>query len=805
MELPKSGVLPAVFSALLGPLVRYLDRGAAPQYRGRRVLPGLKRPVEITWSDYAIPHVVAADELDLLLAQGFLHAQERLWQMEMSRRFLSGRTAEIFGDFALPWRDLSTQFRGRTSAEFDYFVRLLGIREAALTSKNLLSEAECQRLGAYCTGVNRYIEQCGSKLPWEFRVLRHRPEPWTLVDLLTINKGFAFLLSTALYTRLNLLAIAERLKDQPAKLHDLIPNYPSQGPTIAQATWNQTRALWEFSRAVSQIGGIDPAGHGSNSWVLGANRSSTTGALLCNDPHLRLSLPSTWYLMHLKTDNSGAPQTPYEVWGATIPGLPYVQLGHNRHIAWGITAALCDDVEIYREKSHRIDRELYLHARRWHKLSSRIERIAIRGKSAIEKIVRSTHHGPIISDFVSGNDAEEMLAVKWTAHEPSRELHALYGVNRARNWEEFVGALADHTAPSLNFVYADSDDNIGYALAGKIPLRHRSSVLPVEGSNDDSEWAGYIPFDEMPRLFNPPGGSIATANNRIVDAVYPHYLSNFFEPPWRIRRIEQLLGAREVHSPEQLSIIQMDALSLHAPALLAALREDLTKVDNHPDQRGHAAQLLLEWDGLCSESSVPAAIFHVFHQRLLFNLLGDVLGENLLSAYTEILNQCLVPTDEILKNPSSPWFQSRSRADLVVQSLGEACAFLTEEFGASMAGWQWGRLHPLLLNHPFGRAALLRPLLAIGPMPAAGDGTTINFGFYRHSNPYQQTAGQSLRFIIDLKHPEHSGFVLPAGQSGHATSAHYADQTQLWRQGRRIGFSRQSVDKKAPSLALDPA
>jgi len=803
MELPKSGFLPTVFSALLRPLVRFLERGAQPKYQGKVTLPGLKHAVEVTWSDYAIPHVVAADEFDLFLAQGFLHAQERLWQMEMSRRFLSGRMAEIFGNFMLPWRDLSTQFRGRTCADFDYFVRLLGIRQTAIASITLLSERETQRLAAYSMGINRYIEQCGTKLPWEFRILRHQPEPWTLEDILIINKGFAFLLSTALYTRLNFLAIAAHLKNQSAKLHSLIPNYPLDAPTITQASWNQARGVWEFARGVSQGGGWHPAGHGSNSWVVGPGRSTTGNALLCNDPHLRLALPSTWYLMHLKTETCGEEKTPYEVWGATIPGLPYVQLGHNRHITWGITAALCDDVDIYRERTHRIEPDRYLHAQQWSQFSSRTERISVRGNRAVEKTVRSTHHGPIISDFAADNTADEVLAIKWTAHEPSRELHALFSVNRARNWSEFLGALAEHTAPSLNFVYADAEDNIGYALAGKIPARRQSSPSPVEGWNDDNEWHGFIPFDEMPRLFNPPDGVIATANNKIADALYPCYLSRYFEPPFRVRRIEELLAMREKHSPDHLSAIQLDTVSLHARTLIETLRKDLSSVEDSNSLVPEAARHLLDWDGNCSESSVTATIFHVFHHRLLSNLLVDTLGEQLFLAYTEMLNQCLVPTDDILKDPKSLWFQALPRSTLVTRTLNETCTILAEKFGSQMERWQWGRLHPVLFNHPFGRTSFLQPLLAIGPIPAAGDGTTINLGFYRHSNPYQQTVGVSLRFLVDLKRPDNTGFVLPSGQSGHPLSEHFADQTALWLGGCRIRFSSDPSLEKAPSLVLE--
>jgi penicillin amidase len=805
MELPKSGFLSTVFSALLQPIIHRLDRGATPKYNGEVTIAGLKGPVRVRWDNFAVPHVAATKELDLFLAQGFLHAQERLWQMEISRRFLSGRMAEIFGNFPLPWQDLSAQFRGRTSVDFDYFVRLLGIRHAAVACTDLLSELEHQRLRAYSAGVNRYIGICGKKLPWEFRLLRHEPEPWTVEDTLTINKGFAFLLSTALYSRLNFLAVAARLKDQPDKLRSLIPTYPEDAPTIARALWNQTRSLWEFTSTAMESSGWYPAGHGSNSWVVAPSRSQTGGALLCNDPHLRMTLPSIWYLMHLHAESCAGIDDPYEVWGATIPGLPCVQLGHNRHIAWGITAALCDDVEIYREKIHTLEPDRYSHANHWRQFDSRLEPIAVRGKNTIQKIVRSTHRGPILSDFGAPSAAQEVLSVRWAGQEPSRELRAIFSLNCARNWNEFLASLADHSAPSLNFVYADVEGNIGYALAGKIPARaQHPSLLPLEGWKDENDWRGFIPFEELPRLFNPPGGVIATANNKIADASYSYYLSHFFEPPHRVARIQQLLAAREKHSPDDMAAMQMDVVSLHARALIEILRLDLTQLKDDDGIVRTAAERLLHWDGRCSESSVGATIFHVLHHRLLWNLLAPTLGEDLFSAYVEILNQCLVPTDAILQEPSSAWFRGHSRAHLVAISLKETCADLKQAFGENLEAWHWGELHQLLMNHSLGRIALLQPLLAIGPLPAAGNGTTINLGFYRHSNPYRQTVGPSLRFIGDLKNLENTGFILSSGQSGHPLSNHYADQTELWRRGKRISIPSDNSDTSQTRLILRP-
>ncbi len=796
MELPKRGLFSTVFSALPRQFIKFLDRGAQPVYGGSLTLAGLNRPVEVVWDRHAVPHVSAFDEQDLFFAQGYLHAQERLWQMEISRSFLSGRMAEIFGDFNLPWRELSSQFRGRTCADFDYFVRLIGIRAAAIESVNVLAEEDRLRLRSYCDGVNCYIERCGTRLPWEFRLLRHEPEPWRPEDTLTIGKGFGLLLSAALYSRLNFIAISAKLTGEPAKLRTLFPAYPEEAPITARAVWDDVRGLWEFSSGILTATDWHPAGNGSNSWAIAPERSATGRAILCNDPHLRLNLPSVWYLAHMKIANASSAPHAYEVWGASVPGIPYIQLGHNRHIAWGITAAICDDVDIYRERLHPLDPELYLVGERWQKLQIRKERIAIRGKRDIEKIVRLSRHGPAISDFNQRRTDGEILTARWTAQEASEELRSVYGINCARNWREFHDSLSYHSAPSLNFVYADREGNIGYALAGKIPHRSKTaSLLPVAGWEQKNDWCGYIPFEALPKLYNPPQQAIASANNRITDNAYPYYLSQFFEPPPRIRRIEHLLGSRSKFSVEAMAQIQFDQVSLHALDLIAALRSELERI---PDDNGTlktAAARLLSWNGSCEETSVEAAIFHLFHHRLLINLLSPSLGEELCAAYTEILNQCIVPTDRILGDPHSIWFAGRSRFALVLSALREACGELEDKLGPDMGSWRWGKIHQLHMNHALGRLPVFKTLLGIGPIPTAGDGMTVNVGFYRHSNPYAQIVGPSLRCIVELGDSTRSEFILSSGQSGHPTSPHYSDQTPLWLNNQRLVLCTAAADR----------
>ncbi|MGH7825101.1 MAG: penicillin acylase family protein [Candidatus Binatia bacterium] len=783
----------ASFSALLRPLIHRLAQPSFPLYEGTLTLAGLQNKVEVRWDDYGIPRVFAANEHDLFLAQGYLHAQERLWQMDLTRCFLSGRTAEIFGRFPVPWKELSTHFRNSDSANFDYFMRLIGIRQSAIRSLEILRQEDRERLQAYSDGVNRYIENCGKRLPWEFRLLRYRPVQWHPEDSLTIGKGFAFLLSPALFTRLNMIALAAKLRSQQQKLRSLFPTYPDDGPSITKATWDSAQALWQFMSGTFSSSDWSPAGLGSNNWVIAPERSASGNALLCNDPHLRLTLPSVWYLMHLKAEPTTTQADGYEVWGASIPGTPCIHVGCNRSIAWGVTAALCDDVELYREKIDPLEPDRYFAGRQWLKMDSRLETIRIRGKGEIKRTVRRTRHGPVISDFQGSTRSPEILALRWTAHEPSQDFRCVYAINRARNWDEFLDGLAHQVAPNLNYVYADQQGNIGYSLAGKIPIRPKApTLMPVEGWRPENDWRGYVPFSELPRLYNPPEGVLATANHRIADDSYPHFLSHLFEPPYRINRIKQFLTTKTKLSVEDMVALQGDLISLQAKEIVQALQTDLEQVSIEFPDLHETAGRLLRWDGHCGAESTEAAIFHVFYYRLMANLLVPVLGEDLFLGYTEIFNQCIIPIDQILKDPASVWFDGSSRRALVTKSLSEASNELAGLTGADIRQWQWGRIHTLMLDHNMSRISVFKPILSIGPFASPGDNLTVNMGFQRHSNPYRHIVGASTRLIIELGNPLRLKAVLLPGQSGHPFSPHYGDQTELWRNGGYISLVESS-------------
>ncbi len=783
-----------LLSSLLTPLLRFAARKNLPKRRGVVHFSGLGQDVRVRWDPFAVPYISARGEDDLFFAQGYLHAQDRLWQMDLNRRVFGGRLAEIFGDRAMPRKDFARRLRSGSMAGVDHFMRVLGISHTAALSLPLLSERSARAVEAYCGGVNAYVASHQRRLPVEFRVLRYEPAPWQPVDCLTLAKGFALFLSSALMTRLTFLALHGRLENDPDKLRSLAPRYPSWGAPVTRAVSDHGAALLRFVNGSFADAPWRPRGQGSNGWTVSPEHSAENQALLCNDLHLRMTLPGIWYLNHLRTVADSGETGTLEATGASLPGSPFVYVGHNRNIAWGFVAALCDDGDLYREQLHPEQPDRYRTPDGWAGFDSRPETIAIRGRRPMETVVRHTRHGPVLSDILappsedSDDPNREVLSFQWTAHTPGDDLGLLDGLNRTPDWNGFLSSLEHHVAPSLNCLYADTRGNIGYALAGKIPLRRRQepSWLPLEGWNAAHDWTGTIPFDELPRLYNPLEGIVATANNRIADPDYPYYLSDLFEPPYRIERIRRSLRRDVRLDMEYMARLQLDTRSVQAERLLKALRPELRDIGCEEPGLRRSVELLKEWDGNCNARSAGAALFHVFYHRLMWNIWGKELGEELLASYTEILNQPVAPLDDILTDPGSVWFRDTSRREMVAASLREATAELTKRQGPHPDRWSWGRLHTLTLQHALGTRKWLAPFFSLDPSAAEGDGCTVNNSYYRHSRPYDQVIGASLRMLVTLSDPIRSHFVMVPGQAGNPASPHYCDQIEPWRTAQAI-------------------
>jgi len=526
-------------TALIALIIYWLIYRPLPGINGTVRVKGLRDRVEVIRDRWGIPHIYAGNEEDLFFAQGYVHAQDRLWQMEVHRRLASGTLAEILGGIAL---------------EADRFSRIIGFRRAAQADLALLDEETRRYLEAYSRGVNAFIETHRSRLPLEFTLLRHKPAPWTPLDTAAFAKFMGWALSCNWESELLRASLIEILG--PERAAELEPPYPESNPIIIQSSKFKAQSsnistginrqdvattlsgLSKVQRKVACFSSSGGTGEGSNNWVINGARSVTGKPLLANDPHLSPMMPSIWYENHLVGGD-------FAVTGASMPGIPGVVLGHNHRIAWGATNAYPDVQDLYLERLRTTSSGCpeYEFRGKWERAQVVREEIKVRGRRepVVEEVV-ITRHGPIISGLLTGEAPP--LALRWVGHQPSPMLQSLR-FNRARNWEEFVASLRSWSVPAQNMVYADVEGNIGYYMAGQVPIRAKGlGLVPVPGWTGEYEWTGYIPFEELPQAYNPPTGYIASANNKIVGEDYPYFLTLEPLPGYRARRIVDLIEAR---------------------------------------------------------------------------------------------------------------------------------------------------------------------------------------------------------------------------------------------------------------------
>ncbi len=749
---------------------------AFPTISGRLAVPGLGAPVEVIRDRWGIPHLYATSAHDLFFAQGYVHAQDRLWQMDFNRRVPSGRLSELFGEVTL---------------SSDRFLRTVGMHRAAEDEQAHLDPESAQTLDAYAAGVNAWIARSGSRLPIEFALLRYRPEPWTPTDSLAFGKLLAWILGGNWRYQLLRAHLIARFGVEGMRV--LVPPYATNAPVIIPAgtrtsDWQQTALL----RLLDQPG--LSSGIGSNNWVLSGSRTATGRPLLANDPHLEAQMPSIWYEMHLVGG-------PYDVTGVALPGVPGVVIGHNAHVAWGVTNAPTDVQDLFIERFHPTDPTRYLYRGRWEPAKIVREAIRVRGRPDVVETVRITRHGPIINDVVEGLDT--FLALRWTALEPGTVSASVLRLDRARTWDEFRAALRLWTVPAQNFVYADRRGNIGYQLPGRIPIRaNGDGMVPVPGWTGEYEWVGEIPFERLPSSFNPPRGAIVTANNRIVPDRYAYQLSQEWDPGFRARRIETLLAPLHRASIEDMEAIQMDLVSLPGRETVRALHD----IHITGDPEAGLLQDLRTWDGVLRADSRPAAIYEAFRLALLPLVFKDVLGDDLYKRYLERGEAWQVALLGLLRDPSSRWWGPGGRDTVVAQALREARDLLTRRLGPDRSNWTWGRLHAMRFVHPLGRIGALSWFFNAVAPPTGGDLFTVNNGGFS-PQAFSQIIVASYRQIIDLSDWDRSIAINTTGQSGLPLHRHYRDFVSRWATGgyHPMLFSRPRIQQEAEgTLALTP-
>jgi penicillin amidase len=772
----------------MGEAIREAARQALPPVEGEISLERLREPVEIVRDRWGVPHIYAQNEHDLFLAQGYAVASDRLFQLELMRRLATGSLSGMFGDLTLP---------------LDRFVRTLGWNRTGRRLADAWDERSWQISGAFASGVLAWAETMPAPPP-EYRVLAS--DPWVLEGREAVyvqaaaGVMIAWSLSRGWDNDLLRSEIAERLGVEGLRV--LFPDVEIEsGPVQAGKEDGHPHRVALLEQAM-----LPPSGEGSNAWVVAGGRSETGKPLLANDPHLAVQLPSIWYEVHLSAPG-------IDVAGVSFPFSPGVLIGHNDRIAWGFTSAEGDTQDLYLERL-AVDGSAAEYMGAMEPVTRHREEIQVRGRSEPEIVeVRETRHGPIIDSYLIGirsptvveGGIRKTYSLRWAGFDHGVEPASVLRLNTAGTWDEFRAALAEWDCPGQNAVYADVDGTIGYQLTGAYPVRkNHDGLLPVPGWTDEYEWIGWIPYDELPRSLNPDEGFLCTANNKPHDESYPHLLGREFLPPFRARRIAQMITHSERHSKKSFARMQMDTVSLSAarvvPTLLTAEIAD--------ERQKQALSLLAEWDQDLGRDSAAAAVYQVWSVHIARGILHPMLGEELFThVYARrqwshgFLHKTL-PT--ILAYPSARWFGGegiRARDRILREALDSALDELTTHLGDDMQQWRWGALHRARFAGRLSIIPELADLFTAGDVEMGGDDQTVLQGLYEPGVPYDVAVLPSWRQIIDMADLDSSVGTLTLGQSGNPVSPHFKDQLDLWTEGELhpMPFSRGAVLAAAES------
>ena len=736
-------------------------RGSLPQAEGRVSLRGLSAPVEVVRDEKGMVRIRAASTKDLIFAQGFVHAQERLWQMEFQRRVGQGRLSEVLGEATLPQ---------------DRFLRTWGFYRAAEEAYGRLYPEEKEAVEAYVAGVNAFL-QSGAPLPPEFLLLGFRPEPWTGPDVLVWAKMMSFDLSGNWEEELKRHRLLSR-GVSPERLLELIPPYPEDAPTILRA--GDLSLPLKREEAPTALLQMAPPRflEASNNWVVSGSRTVTGKPFLANDPHLGLSAPSLWFLMALEAPG-------YRVIGASLPGVPGIVIGRNERIAWGVTNVGADVQDLY--LLEEVAGRGYRHKGQVVPYRVREERIRVKGGREEVLRVRETVYGPVITDALK-DPPETPMALRWVSLDPEDHILMAYlGVNQAKDWEAFVAALRHYSAPSQNFVYADVDGNIAYIAPGKFPIRKEghTGMVPVPGDGN-WDWLGYRSPEDWPKVLNPKAGYIVTANHKVTPEGFPYALTYDWAEPYRAERIEELLLAKEKLSLEDMKAIQQDQKSL----LYRDFRPVLELLNPLSERSALWRERLLAWDGTMAKGSEEALVFALWYTELT-RLPQREVGEAFWDEPRYLL-RALKEGDKNCDQPNTEY--PETCLDYAAMALEKAL-----DRKEALKARTWGEVH----RADFPHAVLSHtPLKRLSDREVAfgGDRYTVNVGPFDPST-LRMSHGPSYRQIVDLADMENSLFVHPMGQSGHFLSRHYADLLPLWARG---GYLPMRFKGEGRALLLEP-
>lgn len=735
-----------------------------PRLDGTLQADGLRSGATLARDAQGVVRISADNPWDAAFALGFAHAQDRLWQMEMQRRLGAGRLAEILGDKALPT---------------DRFMRTLGLYRLAQGSVEALAPDVRDTLQAYADGVNAYLRQAPQAPAPEFLLTGYRPEPWSIADSLVWARLMA--LQLAGNWRDELLR-AGLLTNLPAdQVNDLWPGSPPNQPvTIGRNDGFDAAAV---ERMLAAIPADALPRLASNVWVVSGERSETGKPILANDPHLTFQAPTLWYLASIEAPG-------LHLSGGTVPGSPLVLIGHNDHIAWGMTTTHSDTMDLFIEQ---VQGDGYVTPDGVKPFLQRTETIHVKDGPDQTLTVRETRHGPVISDVLGARGDGTVLALQATALLPQDTTpQALHRLNRARNWDDFRQALRDFQAPQQNIAYADIDGHIGLISPGKVPIRKSGDgTLPRPGANGDFDWIGWVPFDQLPQSFDPPSGVIINANNRLVGPGYPYLLTASWPEGYRAARIAELLEQKDRFSVQDMADMQMDELSLMAVDLKPLL---LRAPASGPRAAG-AMRLIKDWTGVTDRNRPEPLIFETWMRSLqaalLQNRLGDQAGQfsRLNPLFVKAVLQGRPLWCAAKDQPATATLKDCDA--LVSRSLDQSLDEIEHRHGDILSDWRWGDAHQARFKSLlFSHIPVLGPLVDLS-VPTGGDDFTLQRGSFGPAEPglFANLHGAGLRMTADLAEPDRSRFVLSTGQSGNPLSSHWSDMLALWSAGQTLSLS----------------
>ena len=808
-----------------------------PDASGTVRLTGIHSSVDIRRDDKGIPQIYADDAEDLFFAQGYAHAQDRFFEMDFRRHVTSGRLAELFGEDAL---------------DTDKFVRTLGWRRVAEQELAKLDNKTKRLLQAYSRGVNEYIDgKSAGDLSLEYSVLAvthqdYRPAPWSPADSLAWIKAMAWDLNSNMSDEITRTLDTAKLR--PEQVDELYPDQPKANPAIVPDGYNVFNGKFqedpcsdggycpfvEPGLARTAVASLKAAGNaadklptllgtgegiGSNSWVVDGRHSVTGKPILSNDPHLAPSMPGIWYEagLHCRTVTV---ECPYDVSGFTFSGLPGIVVGHNAKIAWGVTTMYADVADLYLEK---VTGDTYLYDGKQEPLTTRKETFKVAGGKTRTITVRSTRHGPIISDIdddsedvgkqvtIGGNQGGYAVALRWTALTPEPTIKAVFALDTAQNWKEFRAAAKLFTVPSQNLIYADTSGNIGYQSPGIIPIRGKGDGrLPVPGWDKRYDWKGSIPFDALPSVHNPKSGIIVTANQKVIGDDYPLNLGKDTAAGYRAKRITDLLKAKKRLSVADMTSIQLDAFSANAQQLVPRL----LKIPLESKYYRQGQNTLKGWDYQQTDDSAAAAYFNAVWSNLLRLTFHDELPKD---RWPDGGERWFNVVRTILDKPASHWWDNtdtaviqETRDEILAQAMRDARDELTRKQSRDPSAWSWGKAHKLtLVNQTLGDSGIgaVNAIFNRGPYGVGGGGGLIDATAWDAKDGYEVTAVPSMRMVVDLAHLDKSRWIQLTGNSGHAFHRNYTDQTKLWLKGETMpwAFGKAAIAKATDNtLTLKP-